>query len=171
MGVEIASFLGLEDSDRYTGHTFRRAAAQQMADQGATTMELRTTFGWTNDKMPSTYIANSKAKMNKQAKMLSGGVDVNQNRMQEKSNKEQMSESTEFMHKKRKMSENTEFMHEQPKMSEDTECDEKAAKKMKIENPTNGTEVKNEFPNQGIFASKLENCQITINYISHPKSE
>ena len=58
VGEEIAMFLGLEDAERYTGHTFRRAAAQQMADQGATTMELRTTFGWKDDKMPSTYVAN-----------------------------------------------------------------------------------------------------------------
>ena len=78
VGKDIASFLGLDFPERYTGHCFRRTSATQMANEGATVMEMRQTFGWENDKMPNVYVANSTSKMKKTAKMLTG-VDVNQN--------------------------------------------------------------------------------------------
>ena len=143
VGIRIAEYLGLEDPQDYTGHTFRRSAATKCADEGATTLELRGIFGWGSDKMPSTYIANSVAKMNKQAKMLCG-VDVNENKSCKK----------EESCKKRENETETEGEGEPVK------------KAKKIEITTN--EPSN-TPNQGVMSNTMENCQITINYLS--KSE
>ena len=159
VGEEIASYLGLEDANLYTGHTFRRAAAQRMADEGASTMELRNMFGWKDDKMPSIYVANSMAKMTKQAKMLSG-IDVNANLMQEK----QKTQEADEMQEKQK-TEKADKMQEKRKMPQSEDCDdepkEPVKKCQKIEMPTNERGI----PNHGVFATSIENCQITINYM------
>ena len=72
VGKEIAQFLGYENWRQYTGHCFRRSAATALADGQASTMDLRSTFGWKNEKTASTYVANSASKLKRQAEILTG---------------------------------------------------------------------------------------------------
>ena len=78
VGKDVAKFLHLAEPNRYTGHCFRRTSATELANSGATVMEMKQKFHWTNDKMPLVYVANSDANQCKMAKLLTG-VDVNAN--------------------------------------------------------------------------------------------
>ena len=158
VGEHIADFLGLPEPKKYTGHTFRLAAATKAADEGATTMEMRGIFGWNSDKMPSVYVANSIAKMNKQAKMLCG-VDVNQNESCRKSEDLCINNEKSF----EKMDEKCR------KRENETETNEEPVKKAQKIEATSTSEPKN--PNQGVISNQMENCQITINYNYLSKSE
>ena len=50
IGKEIAQHLNLRDASSYTGHTFRRSAATEAANNGATSTDLKTGLGWENEK-------------------------------------------------------------------------------------------------------------------------
>jgi integrase len=51
IGKEIAKVLKKPDPEKFTGHCWRRSAATAAADNGATTMMMRTHFNWLNDSM------------------------------------------------------------------------------------------------------------------------
>ena len=42
----IASFLKLDEPEKYTGHALRGTAATEMANQGASNRQLMQKFGW-----------------------------------------------------------------------------------------------------------------------------
>ena len=65
VGKDIAEFLGLDEPDKYTGHTFRRTSATELSNAGATVMDLKEKFHWNGDKMPLEYVSNSDVNMNK----------------------------------------------------------------------------------------------------------
>ena len=72
IGKNIASELGLPNPQKYTGHCFRRSAATAAANQGATTVDLKTTFGWTNEKTALKYIEGTKVQKRRMSKLLTG---------------------------------------------------------------------------------------------------
>ena len=78
IGKDMAKFLQLAEPNTYTGHCFRRSSATELANNGATVMEMKQKFHWQNDKMPLVYVANSNANQTKMAQLLSG-VDANSN--------------------------------------------------------------------------------------------
>ncbi len=51
VGKEVANVLSKPDPSSYTGHCWRRSSASAAADNGATTMDLRTHYNWANDTM------------------------------------------------------------------------------------------------------------------------
>lgn len=70
----IASFLGLEDSKKYTGHSFRRSSSTICADGGADIDMVMKLGGW---KTPSTargYVENSMASKTKIYETISSEI-------------------------------------------------------------------------------------------------
>lgn len=56
---EIASFLKLEDAEKYTSHSLRRTGATLLAEQGISTEALRQYGGWKNAATAQVYIAQT----------------------------------------------------------------------------------------------------------------
>ena len=48
-GVQVAEFLGLENSQSFTGHSFRRSPATSMVEAGASSTDMKTHFNWKNE--------------------------------------------------------------------------------------------------------------------------
>lgn len=55
----IASFLGLENPSRYTGHCFRRTSATLLSNSGANMALVKQLGGWRSDTVANGYIADS----------------------------------------------------------------------------------------------------------------
>ena len=55
----IATFLTLEDADRYTGHCFRRSAATLLSGSGASMQLVKQMGGWRSDSVAQLYIDHS----------------------------------------------------------------------------------------------------------------
>ena len=55
----IASFLGLENSSKYTGHCFRRTSATLLSNSGANMALVKQLGGWRSDAVANGYIADS----------------------------------------------------------------------------------------------------------------
>jgi integrase len=55
-GKDVAAELGLNDPNSYTGHCWRRTAATEAANNGATGIQLKHHFNWTDEKMAMEYI-------------------------------------------------------------------------------------------------------------------
>lgn len=72
IGKEVAEVLGLENPKTYTGHTFRRTAARQAADNGATTSDLKRHFGWKSVNTADKYIDESSHRVKKMAQIMMG---------------------------------------------------------------------------------------------------
>lgn len=67
---EIATYLGRQDADKFTGHTFRRTSATILADEGATVLDLKRHGSWKSDSVAEGYVASSlDAKKNIAAKI------------------------------------------------------------------------------------------------------
>jgi hypothetical protein len=56
----VATWLGLPESEKYTGHTFRRTCAQWAADSGMTETQMQHHFGWKSTSMIQCYSRSSK---------------------------------------------------------------------------------------------------------------
>ena len=56
VGKDIVKQIELEKWSEYTGHAFRRSAATEAANNGATTTQLKKGFNWTNEKTALRYI-------------------------------------------------------------------------------------------------------------------
>ena len=56
----VASYLELEQPERYTGHSFRRTAATVLAENGATEQNMKLKFDWKDGKMTKEYMTTSK---------------------------------------------------------------------------------------------------------------
>jgi integrase len=72
---EVAAQLKLEDPTKYTGHSFRRSSATQMANTGATSTDLRRFYHWKNDSTANQYIDKSATHGERIGNMIAG-VDV-----------------------------------------------------------------------------------------------
>lgn len=55
----IASYLGLKDPSKYTGHCFRRTSATLLSNSGANMPMLKQLGGWKSDTVAAGYIASS----------------------------------------------------------------------------------------------------------------
>ena len=69
----MASYLELDQPERYTGHSFRRTAATHMAENGATEQNMKLKFDWKDGKMTKEYMTTSKRFQREMATMLQGG--------------------------------------------------------------------------------------------------
>lgn len=56
---EIATFLGLKNPERYTGHCFRRTAATLLSESGASSQMIRQLGRWRSDIIAQGYIEDS----------------------------------------------------------------------------------------------------------------
>jgi hypothetical protein len=45
-GIQMARFLNLTGPERYTGHCFKRTGGSQLAEHGATELQIQTSLGW-----------------------------------------------------------------------------------------------------------------------------
>ena len=72
VGKEIAAELNLSNPGGYTGHCFRRSAATEAANNGATTTDLKTGMGWENDKTALQYIERTKNQKRRMSTLLTG---------------------------------------------------------------------------------------------------
>ena len=70
---EVARFLGKENPEAFTFHSFRRSSATAAADAGATVQQMIDFFGWKNPTMTSEYISTSTHQLNAMAQKLGGG--------------------------------------------------------------------------------------------------
>ena len=59
--VQMAEFLHLEKPETYTGRALiRRSAANRLAEQGATTAQLKKHFNWKSETTAMKYLENTK---------------------------------------------------------------------------------------------------------------
>jgi integrase len=69
---KIAEFLGLENPELYTGHSFRVSSATVLADGGASSITLKRHGRWTSDTVAESYLRDSKMVRKETALMLAG---------------------------------------------------------------------------------------------------
>jgi integrase len=94
MPKQIALFLGLQDPDKYTGHSFRRTSATLLANAGADLAVLKRHGAWKSSSVAEKYIEDSLESKNKIARMILNGetfVEVLQQQKKEVSNKTSLS--------------------------------------------------------------------------------
>lgn len=77
MGKEIATFLGIENPGRYTGHCLRRSSATLYADGGATMTALKRHGGWRSASTVEGYIADSDKNKLEAARKIFGQINPN----------------------------------------------------------------------------------------------
>jgi hypothetical protein len=57
--IAVAKYLGLQNYEEYTSHTFKHSSATLMADNGATTIQLANAGCWKSENVAKGYIQNS----------------------------------------------------------------------------------------------------------------
>lgn len=67
---EIASFLGIPNAAKYTGHCFRRSSTTILADNGATIEELKRHGSWRSNKAAEGYVAESEGYKRRNGRIL-----------------------------------------------------------------------------------------------------
>ena len=67
---EVAKFLGKENWQDFTFHSFRRSSATAAADAGATPQQMQDFFGWKHPSMTAEYISTSRHQLNTMADRL-----------------------------------------------------------------------------------------------------
>ena len=70
---KIASFLGLTNSEMYTGHCFRRTSASLSANAGVDVSVLKRNEGWKSNSIAEKYVEESFEGKNEVALMIQGG--------------------------------------------------------------------------------------------------
>lgn len=55
----IAKYLGLDERNKYSGHSFRRTSATMLADGRADLLTLKRHGGWKSDKVAQSYVNDS----------------------------------------------------------------------------------------------------------------
>jgi len=70
VGCDVAKELNLTDVKAYTGHCWRRSSATQLAGSGATSTDLKRTFGWKQETTAMRYIDHSVHQTSRMAEML-----------------------------------------------------------------------------------------------------
>jgi hypothetical protein len=72
LGKVTATELGLENTQLYTGHCFRRTCATEAANSGANTVDLKRHMGWVQESTALRYIDDTRDRARKMAKFLTG---------------------------------------------------------------------------------------------------
>lgn len=80
MPSRVATFLKLENVQRYTGHALRRTGTTWLADTGIDKVNLKRYGAWKSDQVVEGYIADSKTNKRKLAEKLNGNDDGNNKR-------------------------------------------------------------------------------------------
>lgn len=70
----IAKYLGLPNSEKYTGHCFRRSSATLLANTGADMLVLKRHGGWKSTTVAEGYIEDSIENKKKISNSISGNV-------------------------------------------------------------------------------------------------
>lgn len=73
MTKNMASFLELADAEQYTGYALRRSSATLAAENGANSMQMKTHFGWKNDKMANRYVDSTTKSKSDMSRLITGG--------------------------------------------------------------------------------------------------
>ncbi|KAK4884868.1 hypothetical protein RN001_001139 [Aquatica leii] len=68
---KIATFLGLNNADSFTGHCFRRTSATLLANRGGDVLQLKRLGGWKSSSVAEGYVENSSEGQEKVAQLLS----------------------------------------------------------------------------------------------------
>lgn len=75
---DIAKYLGLPNSEAYTGHCFRRSSATILVDAGGDLLDLKRHGGWRSSTVAEGYVDNSMTnKTNNAAKITSAITNSN----------------------------------------------------------------------------------------------
>ena len=69
----IAVACGL-DPENYSGHSFRRSAASELANSGGSTLELQNAGNWDSSKIAQGYVAESRSAQQQTADLLVGRI-------------------------------------------------------------------------------------------------
>ena len=72
-----AEYLALPNPELFTGHSWRRTAAQTLADAGASSSHITRHMGWTSPQMLNTYTAVSQVSQVYAAAVLGGNSQTN----------------------------------------------------------------------------------------------
>lgn len=72
VGKDMAKFLKLPNANRYTGHCFRRTAATNASANSASTTNLQSHFGWSNEKTALQYIEANEKNQDVMAEKITG---------------------------------------------------------------------------------------------------
>ena len=75
-GKRIAELRNLTDPEKYTSHCFRRSAASQLAEEGATATESRTAGNWKSKEAAMGYVHSSLRMKRNLSHMLGGTKNV-----------------------------------------------------------------------------------------------
>ncbi len=65
----MAKFLGLDSPESYTGHCWRRTAATNAADNGASEEDIKLIGHWKSAKVAKSYVDDSVAAMTRMARL------------------------------------------------------------------------------------------------------
>jgi integrase len=68
----VATFIGLQNPEAYTGHALRVSSATALADEGATSLTLKRHGRWKSDSVAEGYLRESKAVRIETASLLAG---------------------------------------------------------------------------------------------------
>ena len=98
----VATWLGLQEAGKYTGHTFRWACAQWAADGGMTETQMQHHFGWKSISMIQCYSRSSKKLKLSAAIRLNVEEVGGQEESGSKGNNGKMQEVEELGHEKNK---------------------------------------------------------------------
>lgn len=74
-----AEVLELPNPSEYTGHSYRRSSATQMANSGANSAQIRRYYRWNSDSTANKYLDNSRSNSIAVAKIIAGPEDPSQN--------------------------------------------------------------------------------------------
>jgi len=77
IGKDVASLLRLPDANSYTGHSWRRSCATQVAAQGATSVDMKRQFGWRQETTAMRYIDKNQQHQIRMASMATGQPEAN----------------------------------------------------------------------------------------------
>uniref|UniRef100_A0ABD2X6F2 Tyr recombinase domain-containing protein n=1 Tax=Trichogramma kaykai TaxID=54128 RepID=A0ABD2X6F2_9HYME len=72
---DIATFLKLEDSQKYTGHALRRTSATIAADHGADLVTIKRLGGWKSSTVAESYIDESRLNKVTTSKLIASAID------------------------------------------------------------------------------------------------
>ena len=75
MPKTIAVWLGLENPELYTGHTFRRSSATLLANSGANITTLKRHGGWKSEQVAEGYIEDSIGNKRKISMRISNAIN------------------------------------------------------------------------------------------------
>jgi integrase len=78
---DIATFLGLENPEKYTGHSFRRSSASWLADSGADKDTIMRHGGWKSSTVAEGYIETSVESKKRVAAQILGNQNEPLNKM------------------------------------------------------------------------------------------